>query len=368
MNSTILEDFGQFRREPSKDSRLKLVSNICLRFNNDAFKEQEAEIVKEILSHLSKDVEKNVRKVIAEILKENDALPHDIAKRLAQDVIEVSMPILEFSSVLTDDDLEEIIKCSENIEKMSAIARRDGISEKVSISLVNSKNESVVTTLVTNKTANLTEKSSNLVLEIFKESETVLESLISRGGLTPAIAEKMVFMVSAKLRQEISNKYHIKPEIMSQAVIKSREKITLSSISKKSKNLGKVNLVNHLHKSGRLNHSIVLRSLCRADLEFFELGIAKLASVSAYNASCLIRKKDKKQFNTLYKEAKMPLTMIEAVGVLVNLIIDNPKEESQSDVSYARHLVECIMKSKYDQTIPNMRYFIALINNSASDR
>ena len=56
-----------------------------------------------------KDAEVRVREALAQNLKENPDLPHDVALSLAQDVDQVALPILQFSDVLTDDDLIEII-------------------------------------------------------------------------------------------------------------------------------------------------------------------------------------------------------------------------------------------------------------------
>ena len=49
-----------------------------------------------------------VRDALSENLKENPNVPHEVALSLAQDVDQVSLPVLQYSEILSDQDLTEV--------------------------------------------------------------------------------------------------------------------------------------------------------------------------------------------------------------------------------------------------------------------
>src|SRR3546814_9519942 len=63
-----------------------------------------------IFRRLVADAEVLVRQALAANLKTTADLPHDLAVALARDVDSVSLPVLKYSEVLTDDDLIEIVQ------------------------------------------------------------------------------------------------------------------------------------------------------------------------------------------------------------------------------------------------------------------
>ena len=170
----LQEDFLKFRDEPSGEARTKVSARICEQFRDGVFSEQESDIVKEILDFLSRDVEMSIRMSIAETLKSHDDLPHSVALRLANDAAEVSSPILEFSNVLKDEDLIEIIQSTRAIGKLSAIARRETVSENVANELVNTEIETVVDTLVNNEGAEISDMAAEKIAKDFNSSENII--------------------------------------------------------------------------------------------------------------------------------------------------------------------------------------------------
>ena len=71
-----------------------------------------------IFRTLLDDVEATVRAEMARALCRSADLPRDIALALTGDVLDIAAPILEWSDVLTENDLIDIIRCS--------LARADG--------------------------------------------------------------------------------------------------------------------------------------------------------------------------------------------------------------------------------------------------
>src|SRR6185369_5445361 len=104
-------------------------------FSSGRLGARERALAVEIFRIMVQDAELRVRLTLSEQLKQCADLPRDVARTLANDVEQVAMPVLEFSTVLTDADLIEIID-SLSRAKQRAIARRQAVSTAVSAALV----------------------------------------------------------------------------------------------------------------------------------------------------------------------------------------------------------------------------------------
>ena len=81
--------------------------------------------IHQVLTLLARDQLPRVRRALSEALKSLPDAPHDIIYTLALDSeATVAAPVLEFSPVLTDEDLQDIIRASPMTAQLSAISRR----------------------------------------------------------------------------------------------------------------------------------------------------------------------------------------------------------------------------------------------------
>ena len=196
------EDVEQLLSDPSGKTRAQTAAKIAQDFDADRLTPEEREMAREIFRIMTKDAEVRVREALSRNLKENPAVPHEVAKALAQDVDSVALPILQFSEALTDEDLIEIVR-SQGASKQVAIARRPTVSETVSTALVDTGDEDVVTNLVANEGAEITEQSLQKVVEDFGDQETMQDVLVRRPRLPVTVAERLVTMVSEGLKVEL---------------------------------------------------------------------------------------------------------------------------------------------------------------------
>ena len=74
-------------------------------------KDQLYKLTFEILDALAHDELPRVRQIVSEEIKRSDSIPRDIVEHLARDVeLVVSAPILQYSPLLGDKELIEIIE------------------------------------------------------------------------------------------------------------------------------------------------------------------------------------------------------------------------------------------------------------------
>ncbi len=107
-------------------------------------RERVCELTLETLQRLASDQLTRVRAILAAEIKSLDCVPKEIVVALAHDVEEtVSVPVLEYSPLLSDNDLLEIIASARAQSALAAVARRRGVSERVSEVIVASLDVSV---------------------------------------------------------------------------------------------------------------------------------------------------------------------------------------------------------------------------------
>src|SRR3954463_1568973 len=124
----------------------------------------------ETLETLARDATVRVRAILAEEIKYLNCIPKQIALHLAQDVESiVAAPILEYSPLLSDADLIEIIACGQVQEVLTAIAKRKPVSEPVSDMLVQSLNVPAVAMLLVNPDARIRKETMDRIIDRVEE-------------------------------------------------------------------------------------------------------------------------------------------------------------------------------------------------------
>lgn len=221
------EDVAKLLADPSVDTRVETVTKIADGFNADTLSDGERKMAEEIFQVMVKDAEVRVREALALNLKENSSIPHELAVSLAKDVEQVALPVLQFSDVLNDTDLIEII-ASQSPEKQVAIAKRTSVSETVSDQLVDSGNEDAVATLVANKGAEISESSLLKVVDTLGGKENIQDAVVHRAKLPVAVSERLVTMVSENLASDLIGRHDLSENMVTDLILQTRERAVIS--------------------------------------------------------------------------------------------------------------------------------------------
>ena len=154
----------------------------------------------EILELLAGDQLPRVRKIVAEELKLLATVPDDIVRRLAHDPeFVVAAPILEYSPLLSDQDLLEIIGKGVADGALEAIARRDGVGESVADAIVRSFRHTPIKELLANQSAQIREDTLDMVIEHAAEVESWHEPLVHRPELSIRSVRRIAVFVGSSL-------------------------------------------------------------------------------------------------------------------------------------------------------------------------
>jgi uncharacterized protein (DUF2336 family) len=145
-------------------------------FVSDRCDDEQVAQYDEALCLLAELVELEARAHVAKILAPLQRAPGTVVVKLANDDIEVARPLLEFSNVLSDDDLIDIIEKQSEAHRI-AIAGRASVTERVGEAIVEHGDSSSVIKFVRNANAEI--------------GRTTLEKLVERASHDAAIAQDL---------------------------------------------------------------------------------------------------------------------------------------------------------------------------------
>ena len=352
------KDVQTLLQNPTDDVKAKLGEKVAHHLDFPEISDSEKELAIKIIEHLAKDTALIIRKTLSENLKNSRSLPRDIAVGLANDIEEVALPIIEFSSVLTDTDLIKIINTG-NPTKQVAIAKRSEVSNQVASVLIETNNEDAVAELVSNPGADLKEENYSRVVEKYPGSSKIHENMITKRKLPVAIREKMMNIVSGHLKDYLLKQKGMTDEVVSNVMEQTQEKATIQHISTGSSAEEVADLVRQLAQNGRLTPSIILRAICLGDITFFENAIALLAKVPLNNAKILIHDAGPSSLNALLKKAQVDDKLIPAMLVAVDVRKEMDYDGGENDqLRFRRRMIERILTQYEDMGGDNLDFLI----------
>jgi len=305
------EHLQEFLANPGDMPTYRLSADMSQLYASGALSGRERALADEILRDLVKDVEVRVRQAMAHYLKSCDVLPHDIAMRLATDVEAVALPILEYSHVLTDEDLIEIVQ-SQGEAHQSAIARRQEVSETVSDAIVSAGNEIPVVTLLENDGARLSQAAMENVVLLFPEQPSVTQALARRPDIPAPVLDKLANLVAEELRFEMMSRYNQSADLINKLMKQGSEDALLNVLQTYDTLEDVETLATEVYRSNRMTPTLVLRALYSGQLDFFEFGLARLAQMKADDARPLIHDSLGQAFKRLYRKTHFPAKLFKA--------------------------------------------------------
>lgn len=223
---------------------------------------------------LARDEVVRVRQVLSETLKDMTDAPPAVIRKLARDAeLAVSAPILEFSPVLTDDDLLAIIESEVPAGGLSAIARRAGLSAGPAHAIVELNDIEAVAALLGNGSAQIREETLDLVLEKAPDIEPWHEPLVRRTTLPAPAVQRVARFVAANMLDVLSARADLDAETV--AVVREEVERRLAEDGG-----GPEARAQALFDEGALNDETIQEALNRNDRVFTKAALALLTGLS----------------------------------------------------------------------------------------
>jgi uncharacterized protein (DUF2336 family) len=270
------EDVQRLLADPSPQTRRGLAEKLGRSYAMRLFRRRERAIADDIVRTIAEDVEIQVRQALAQAIASSPDLPEDVAVRLANDVIAVAEPILTQSDLLNDSVLAEIV-AQRTEEHRLAIASRKRVSAPVSASIIRHGAATSVSRLVGNRGAEIAEAAMSDAVEKFTEESAVITPLAERDALPVAIAERLVSLVSDRLKERFAGKSARATRYADGLAAQMAEGAALLLGGGESEVLDLLALVDHLHATGKLQPSLVIRAGKAGEKELMHAAVSRLS-------------------------------------------------------------------------------------------
>ncbi|MDD3444974.1 MAG: DUF2336 domain-containing protein [Zavarzinia sp.] len=329
-------DLEALLADPSPERQAEATGKVAAAWRAGTLEPQARAAAEALFRAIARKAAVTVRATLSAVMKDAEDLPHDIAIKLASDVDHVALPVLEASSVLTDEDLLGLV-LETSSAGLSAIAGRTVVSERLSDAVIARGDEGAVARLVRNPGAQLTEAALDRVADDHGRSPRVAEPLAGRGGLPSRVAAKLMAMVAEQLRNHLATRCAISDDQLADLILESRERATLMLPHGAGQDLE--SFITDLHRAGTLTPTLIMRALLTGDYLFFETALALRAGVPVANASALIADPGGGGIARLFAVAGMPEVQLPLARVALMAAEETELRDAPGARAHYRELV-----------------------------
>ena len=259
----------------------------------------------EILELLARDRLPEVRHMVADELKNCAAVPRHVVKTLARDVeLIVAAPILEYSPLLSDDDLKEIIESEPVQGALEAISRRQPVSAPVADAIAVSDDHAAIAALLANPSAQIREETLDGLIEQAPEVEAWHAPLVSRPDLSVRAVRRICNFVALALLRALEERHDLPSEAAVEVRRAVARRIEAAGVDG---DIGSELDARRAFAAGALDDAAVIGALNRGDLDFVVEALALLAGVPAPSARRVVAARKPKMVTALVWAAGLPM-------------------------------------------------------------
>ncbi len=234
----------------------------------------------ETLERLARDQAPRVRAILAEEIKGHANIPKFIVLTLAKDVSAlVAAPILEYSPLLSDADLLEIVAAARAEEVLAAVARRRPLDAKVADAIASSLDIPAIAALLANPDAKIREKTLEDIAAQAEKIQSWHIPLVLRADLSKRAIWRIASFVGAGLIDQLVARYGLDPEIKTQLNKELRARLQEDDKPEHAGGDNAAREVAAARAEGRLDEGFVEAAANAGQREAVILALAALAKV-----------------------------------------------------------------------------------------
>jgi uncharacterized protein (DUF2336 family) len=249
------------------------------------------EKVIEILETLASDQFPQVRRIISEELKTFDFAPKHIIMKLASDEqLEVCAPVLEYSPLLSTDDLKEIIAATSVDGALKAMAQRSHVDEDLSEAITLSLDIPAVAALLANKNAQIREDTLDSIIDQATKIEKLHKPLVNCTGLSIRAIKRIATFVASSLVSQMISTYDLDKKLADNLLRQVRTRIKESGVDEEKKETLE-NQARKFYDQGLLDDAFIENTIKNRQKELLYLCLAELAKMPADSIRKIIKSK-----------------------------------------------------------------------------
>lgn len=307
---------------------------------------------------LAQDELPRLRAILSEALKEMRDVPRDLIRRLAFDIEAiVSTPVLEFSPLLSDEDLLEVISSGTvGTERLSAVARRVDLAEQIADAISRTGDERAVGALLSNSSAQIREETLDALVEKSASVESWHQPLVARPRLSLSAIQRLSSFVADRLVDMLANRHELDDTARAKLRAKTRERLAESvdapevdAPAPAPNQKPAAERAKSAFDRGKLDDDALDEALDNGDREFVIHGLSLLAKVPVGTVTRVVQIKHAKALTAVVFKAKLSMRMGMRLQMRLSLIpaakmlnarggVDFPLTEAELDAELAPFL------------------------------
>lgn len=227
-----------------------------------------------ILGVLAEDQTARVRRIIAEELKDSYHAPAEIIRKLAWDTeMDVAQPVLEYSPLLSDAELIDILSTAHLPWVSEAIAKRRHLSAPVSNAVILTENQLAIQNLLNNDSASLSEEGLDDIINLAPHHEHWHIPLVARHELTSNTINRIAEFVSHSIFRKLEEENRIPSKNLSELKLAVHRRLQDHGWDRKR---SAEILAEDLFYRGRLDGERIMEAIEEKDDEFVYHALALL--------------------------------------------------------------------------------------------
>ncbi len=236
------------------------------------------EAVLDVLRVLVRDEVPRIRRIIANALKSASNVPAELVQRLARDRdIGVAGPVLEFSPLLSDEVILEIIRSQPVQGAIQAISKRNGLGEELTDAIAGADDEAAITALLNNSSAQIREQTLDSLVERAADVPDWHGPLVRRPRLSQRAIAGLAEFVAAALLHDLLRHDDIDPATA--RVVGAAVRTRIREDGEGGDALTPQERADRMEAAGALTEEAILDALGKGDRAFAAAGLAALARV-----------------------------------------------------------------------------------------
>lgn len=274
-------------KDPDEEVRKELAHKLGRLLPDISASQQDklSKMALDILDTLARDQMREVRAIVSDQIKSARNVPKSLVRRLAEDAESVvSAPVLEYSPLLSDRDLLEIVALGIESGAMTAVARRQDLVPAVVDAIVESGDENAIPALLANKSARISDKTIDMIAVEAEGHQEWHPPLVDRGNLPVRTIRRIASFVSAALFERLVEKNNVEAEVVDEMRLEVRKRIDsgelLQSDEDKDRSAAQEK-AEKLYKQGKLTESLVADAVDLNDRHFVRYALACLSGLPA---------------------------------------------------------------------------------------
>jgi uncharacterized protein (DUF2336 family) len=262
----------------------------------------------ETLEKLANDQLPRVRAILAEEIKSLDCVPKKIIRRLAVDLeMIVAAPILEYSPLLSDTDLMEVIATAKASAALTAIAKRKFLSANVADAIVTSLDVPAVAALLANPDAKVRADALDDIIARAEKIRAWHQPLVLRADLSQRAIRRIASFVGAALIEMLGQHHKIDAETRNHLNHQLRHRIEAGDDAQRNEEEHAASEVETARRKGKLDDGFVDAAAEAGKREVVMLALAALASVQPETVRKILQFKSAKPITALVWKAKLSM-------------------------------------------------------------